>query len=422
MYLRKLGVRKMTQDYVFNQSGLNPELGRGSYSRELNIALKKIGFNTGRVWYRIPVRTASKSLESEWRKLHADLMRGIPSIVCMHYSSRPKTTEHFRLILGYNSMKDQIIYHEPALSRGAYLRMNRKLFLKLWPLKYRKKTWTVVRFRLKKKRLKAIPKASATFTNADYAQHIMKLKKKIPSGFTYVLQRPFIVVGDESPVRVKQRALGTVKWATDKLKKRYFKKDPRSIITIWLFKNKKSYRKYTWQLFNDRPSTPYGYFSKRHNTLIMNIATGGGTLVHEMVHPFIDSNFPGCPSWFNEGLASLYEQCGSRNGRIVGFTNWRLAGLQRAIKKRLLPSFKTLMATSTTEFYNQDPGTNYAQARYLCYYLQQRNLLRKFYHLFARNFRTDPTGYNTLKKVLRVKNMTAFQKRWEKYILKLRYQ
>ena len=49
----------------------------------------------------------------------------------------------------------------------------------------------------------------------------------------------------------------------------------------------------------------------------MNISTGGGTLVHEIVHPFIQSNFPNCPSWFNEGLGSLYEQCRERNGKIV---------------------------------------------------------------------------------------------------------
>ena len=46
----------------------------------------------------------------------------------------------------------------------------------------------------------------------------------------------------------------------------------------------------------------------------MNIATGGGTLVHEIVHPFVEANFPGCPTWFNEGLGSLYEQSAERKG------------------------------------------------------------------------------------------------------------
>ena len=59
------------------------------------------------------------------------------------------------------------------------------------------------------------------FTDADYARHIEKLRKKIPGGrFTIVLQRPFVVIGDESPQTVKRRAEGTVKWAVDLLKKR----------------------------------------------------------------------------------------------------------------------------------------------------------------------------------------------------------
>jgi hypothetical protein len=68
-----------------------------------------------------------------------------------------------------------------------------------------------------------------------------------------------------------------------------------------------------------------------------------------------------------------------------------------------------------------DRGTNYAQARYLCYYLQEKGLLARFYREFRANRKDDPTGYNTLKKVLDEKDMTAFKKRWEEFVLKLRY-
>jgi hypothetical protein len=36
----------------------------------------------------------------------------------------------------------------------------------------------------------------------------------------------------------------------------------------------------------------------------------------------------------------------------------------------------------------------YAQARYLCYYLQEKGLLIKFYQELAANVRRDPTGSN----------------------------
>ena len=74
-----------------------------------------------------------------------------------------------------------------------------------------------------------------------------------------------------------------------------------------------------------------------------------------------------------------------------------------------------------TRFYLQDKGTNYAQARYLCYYLQEQGLLVKYYHEFRLNVDHDPTGYATLKKVLGVEDMKAFKKKWEAFVMKLRF-
>jgi hypothetical protein len=213
----------------------------------------------------------------------------------------------------------------------------------------------------------------------------------------------------------------TVRWAVDHLKAEYFSRDPADLLTIYLFKDDESYRRNAKRLLDDDPTTPYGYYSHAHKALVMNIATGGGTLVHEIVHPYIHANFPNCPAWLNEGLGSLYEQSAERDGRIIGLTNWRLAGLQRAIKADRVPSFKELTSTTDDEFYNKDKGTNYAQARYLCYYLQEHGLLKKFYRDFAANQRDDPTGYETLVKTLREPDMDAFKTKWEAYVLELRF-
>ena len=62
----------------------------------------------------------------------------------------------------------------------------------------------------------------------------------------------------------------------------------------------------------------------------------------------------------------------------------------------------------------------YAQARYLCYYLQEKGLLVKYYEQFAANAEKDPTGYETLQRVLGEKDMLAFKKKWEKFVLGLR--
>ena len=260
-------------------------------------------------------------------------------------------------------------------------------------------------------------------TAAEFERHVQELKKKLPGeGFTVVVTPPFVVIGDDEPAEVRRRAKDTVEWAVEKLKAAYFEKDPADILDIWLFKDKESYEKNAQKLFGSKPDTPYGYFSAAHKALVMNIATGGGTLVHEIVHPFVAANFPDCPAWFNEGLGSLYEQCGEEQGEIHGYTNWRLPGLQEAIRKKRVPSFKTLCSTTSDEFYEKDRGTNYAQARYLCYYLQQQGLLRKFYRRFHANRKEDPTGYETLQEVLGRKDMAEFQKEWEADVLKLRFR
>ena len=143
-------------------------------------------------------------------------------------------------------------------------------------------------------------------------------------------------------------------------------------------------------------------------------------LVHELVHPFVEANFPACPPWLNEGLGSLYEACGEQDGHIHGFVNWRLPGLQQAIKAGTVPPFKTLTAMDSAAFYADGRGVNYAQARYLCYYLQERGLLIKFYYQFHAQQATDPTGYKTLTSVLGNPNMEVFKKQWEKYVTDLR--
>jgi hypothetical protein len=252
-------------------------------------------------------------------------------------------------------------------------------------------------------------------------EHLADLARQVPQGFTVVVQTPFVVVGDEAPEVVKRRAIQTVKWAVDKLKQDFFERDPEEIIDIWLFQDATSYTDHAQSLFHDRPSSPFGYYSQANHALVMNIATGGGTLVHEIVHPFMRANFPDCPPWFNEGLASLYEASSEKNGHIQGTVNWRFQGLEKAIREGRTISFQKLTSMSNAEFYGGSSyGQHYAQARYLCYYLQEKGLLVKFYRQFVAQARSDPTGYTTLMQVLGEKHMEAFKDKWEAFVLGLR--
>ncbi len=152
MILRKLG-KPLSQDAVFDRSGLDPAEGRGCYTADLARALTSIGFRVGPVWQRVAVASVKRQMEACFAALHADLARGIASIVCMRFDERPDTTEHFRLVLGYDATTDEVIYHDPAIDNGAYLRMKKERFMNLWPLKYSTSQWTVVRLRLEPEKL-----------------------------------------------------------------------------------------------------------------------------------------------------------------------------------------------------------------------------------------------------------------------------
>ncbi len=424
MFLTKLG-KAWDQDAVFDVSGLDPLEGRGCYTKELWVALKKVGFevgDVGDVWHEIEPEPAP--LERLFEDLVSDLSAGVPSIVCQRYDESPRASEHFRLILGYDAKTEEVIYHEPAEDDGAYRRMSKERFLLLWPLRFPHPRWTAIRFRLAPGEIAASakPAPGAVHTAADHAQRTMEVRKRLPSGeFTLVLEEPFIVIGDDAPEAVRRWASGTVRWAAEHLRKSFFDKDPPEVIAVWLFKDKRSYEVNTRSIFGSTPSTPYGYYSPTERALIMNIATGGGTLVHEMVHAYVEGNVPNCPTWFNEALGSLFEQCGQRDGRIIGRTNWRLAGLKTAIRKKSLPTFEVLCGMSASQFYGGSRGDNYAQARYLFHDLQEQGKLRAYYRAYLAAQKEDPTGYATLKTILGAEDMVAWQKDWEARVMKLRF-
>jgi hypothetical protein len=268
------------------------------------------------------------------------------------------------------------------------------------------------------------PAGQDLLTDADYAQHVRKLKPHLPEGFHVFVQRPFVVVGNDIEGVVRTLANETVKWAVDRLKLMYFEKDPDHIIIVWLLKDEKSYNETITKFYKHQPASKFGYYSPGHKAIFANMSYGTGTLVHEIVHPFMLANFPKCPSWFNEGLASLYEQSNDRDGRMLAQTNQRLGQLQKAILARQVKPIETLASTSREEFYTgADRLMNYAEARYLCYYLEKHDLLGAYYHEFRSNVDADPTGFKSLQKILGEdgQDMGKFQRKWENWLLTKRY-
>ena len=267
-----------------------------------------------------------------------------------------------------------------------------------------------------------VPERTPSFSDAEYAEHIRALRVKLArrglDKLNVRIEDPFVVASDGTLAQL-ERSSKTVRWAADKLEQDFFTKRPSKILDIYLFQTAASYEAGVEALTGEEPSTPYGFYSSSKGGLFMNIATGGGTLVHEIVHPYVEADFPTAPPWLNEGLGSLFEQSSERDGHIVGLTNWRLGGIQKVIQRGETPTIKDLTALTNKQFY--DSGTSYGQARYVMYYLQEQGLLQKFYAAFRTAHAQDPSGYQTLVSILGQADMRAFQRRWERFVADLSF-
>jgi hypothetical protein len=267
--------------------------------------------------------------------------------------------------------------------------------------------------------LAATPTSAAEPTDKELAERAKALRAKLDGqGYTVLVEPPFVVIGDSPPSEVKRITTGFLRSKVALLEKEFFDKRPDKVLEVWLFRDRKSFHKGAKKFFGDDPDTPFGYYSPEAGALIMN-ASGLGTLSHELVHPYIEANFPDAPSWFNEGLASLYEQPSTRKGRIVGLPNWRLPNLKREIKAKTLPSMKTLLSTKRDEFYGARYDA-YAYARYIVYYLQEQGKLQEFYKTFKADTK-DFTGITALESVLGEK-LDAFEPKWRAWVLGVIYQ
>jgi len=255
-----------------------------------------------------------------------------------------------------------------------------------------------------------------------YADHVAALKKRLAArGFGELavgIEEPFVVIGDKGSLAKNAQ---TVRWAADHLEADFFDRRPDRIIDIYLFDDAESYENGVERLTGESPTTPYGFYSPSNGAMFMNIGTGGGTLVHEIVHPYVEADFPDAPAWLNEGLGSLFEQSAERDGHIVGLTNWRLAGLKGALSRGEVGSFDRLAHLSDTAFYADDRGIHYAQARYLLYYLQEKGRLRDFYRAARAGRAKDASGYKALVSALGERDMAEFQKRWQRFVAKLSF-
>lgn len=201
-----------------------------------------------------------------------------------------------------------------------------------------------------------------------------------------------------------------------------FSKRPERAISVYLFPNAGPYEAYCKKHDSAPCISPFGYYEHGDRHIIMNVGPGIGTLTHELIHPLVETDFPKAPDWINEGIASLFEHFYfSAPGEIHGGKNWRHPRLVQALrseKERHYSSVPSIFALSDEEFRGEREDLNYASARFLCQWLDQKHLLWPFYQRWRDNYADDPSGSKSFEAVVG-KTLAEADTEWSTWVLRL---
>ena len=245
------------------------------------------------------------------------------------------------------------------------------------------------------------------------------LESRLGTQCHVLIRPPYVLAGDLSTAALERSYLETIIPTTRALATCYFDREPDRPIAILMFSNDKSYRRHARHLDGRNNAAYYGYYQKGQRRIVLNFATGNGTLAHELTHALSHVDFPNMPEWFDEGLASLHEQSEfSEDGlKLTGLLNWRIYHLLREIQQKRLRSIQSLIESNNVRSGHE--AVDYAHARYLCLYLQERRLLGHFYRKFRASVHEDPSGIRSLCDLLHAETLDDFDNEFRQWVIDL---
>lgn len=231
-----------------------------------------------------------------------------------------------------------------------------------------------------------------------------------------IVAPPFVIAGDLSAEKLRSYEREFVTPIRHALETSYFDRKPNEPIVLLMFSTDKSFRQHAKQFDGNERSCYSGYYQRNSRRILLNISTGDGTLAHELTHALAHFDFPEIPEWFDEGLASLHEQCEFSDDdlRLTGLDNWRLNVLRPEAQSGRLASIEAMMGKPSVR--GPREAVHYAHARYFCLYLQERRLLEPFYRKFRALSAVDSTGVVTLKELLHTDSLDDFDRKFRAWV------
>ncbi len=238
----------------------------------------------------------------------------------------------------------------------------------------------------------------------------------LPSSTRIVIRPPFIIAGDLPEADLERLYDEAVLPVTRGLWRSYFDRRPDAPVTIVALSSEAGFATAAAELDGYESSAYAGYTQRGKRRIVVNLATGRGTLAHELSHMLALFDFPDMPEWFDEGLASLHEDAiFSDDGlTLIGVSNWRSRLLHDALGRNQLPALEAVIRNPA--FRGEGEGLNYALVRGFCHFLQERGLLSHFYRKFRDGVQDDPSGIVTLCELLNVATMSEVDRQFHDWL------
>ncbi|QDU09274.1 hypothetical protein [Gimesia aquarii] len=255
---------------------------------------------------------------------------------------------------------------------------------------------------------------------AECETRAKQVQEKISIPINTLVRAPYILMGDYDTQTLDALYRKTILPTQYALNVWYFDRKPDRPITIIALSSQDRYQQVAFDLDRRKVGSYYGYFHSEEMRIILNLTTGSGTLAHELTHALAEIDFPNMPEWFDEGLASLHEQCefSESENQLLGSSNWRVQILLSALDRGQLPTLKSLV--QQIRIGKEREALTYAHARYFSLYLQEKRLLSPFYRKLRTNAELDQSGLQTLQQVLNVSDLSEMDPDFQKWLIGFR--
>ena len=205
------------------------------------------------------------------------------------------------------------------------------------------------------------------------------------------------------------------------------------ILTIFLFKNRESYvaglRKIGIDVaaedVNNQGAVRDGYFygGRERNFILINYRDnyeeGISTYAHELSHALMGKEFPGPPSWINEGMATMVG-----NSKIVN-SHLRYNADSRSVRRmktavengRMVPLSRLLQLTGQEYGQRENSLPFYDAGEQFCRFLNSRNQLLPIYRDLRDNGRNRGADAEIICRITGL-GLGALEKAWHDWLRK----